>query len=272
MTYLNRAIEIAKDRGYFDYSEVVSLIHRIPDWLRRLETEAGINEFELRRDVKVPEALREFYANQQLVCFLQATLDSEVFLETYQQYPVDDLPSVVEWQDQHHLVFGFHGHSGMVATVRIGTPDPIIVVGFEDDESSADADERVFSQYVQSWVEGYEATLNSYVQRYKSFALDRDRKNQMCSVAWIRNMPGIGNRINEIDQIVLRRDGTLDRDTQCGDIVRIMVGYYAGEAATVVEIEEAARRASVVLRGSGQPIDRMWIPLDDLQITLMNSE
>src|SRR5262245_29829319 len=105
MRYLQRALDLADARGYLRYPEVLAAPDRVPDWFRALGTAAGIAEFEAHRGFRVPAAVRELYSCLSLACFLEATIDGEVFLTDLATMIVGDPPSVVNWSAGPHLVF-----------------------------------------------------------------------------------------------------------------------------------------------------------------------
>src|SRR5262245_15281475 len=97
MRYLQRALDLAEARGYLRYPEVLALRTQVPDWFRDLGTDAGVVEYEARRGFRVPPALRELYGCPLLACFLEATIDGEVFLTDLATIIDGDLPPIVTW-------------------------------------------------------------------------------------------------------------------------------------------------------------------------------
>src|SRR5947207_1165275 len=72
-------------------------------------------------------------ASPTLACFLEAALDSEVFLTDLAGMVEGDPPPVVTWSSGPHLVFAFHNHSGLVWATEFGPDDPRVFGGFDDD-------------------------------------------------------------------------------------------------------------------------------------------
>ncbi len=140
MQYLQRVYDLAEGRGYFRFPEVLALQDRIPDWFRALGTAAGLAEFEARRGVQVPAALREFYGCFPLACFLEAAMDGEVFLADLATIIRCELPPLVTWSSEQYLVFSFHGHSGTVCAVQLGSDDPRVFWGSDADSEPYEDD------------------------------------------------------------------------------------------------------------------------------------
>jgi hypothetical protein len=133
MKYLQRAYDLAEARGYFHYPEVVAMLAQVPSWFARLGTNQGGVEFEAHYGVALPMAMREFYACPLLACFLETTMDGEVFLNDLASFGAIEMPPVVEWSGRSHLVFSFHGHSGAMYAALLGDDDPPVFCGFNGD-------------------------------------------------------------------------------------------------------------------------------------------
>ncbi|WP_147443277.1 hypothetical protein [Corallococcus sp. AB011P] len=160
MKYLQRALAVAEERGYFNAPELLRLQEEVPEWLRALAHEDGLAKLEARIGLPVPGALREYYACPQLACFLEASMDGEVFLKD--PYVADgEPPQVVNWWGRPHLAIAFHGHSGMICAVRLGEEDPLVFWGFEDEPYE---DKRgpplSFSEWVFRHVDNHKARLD----------------------------------------------------------------------------------------------------------------
>jgi hypothetical protein len=199
MRYLQRAHDLADSRGYLRDPKVVALRDRVPDWFRVLATDTGLAEFESRRGFRVPAALREFYACPLLACFLEATMDGEVFLTDLATMTEGDLPPVVTWVGEPHLVFAFHSHSGMVFAAKLDADDPLVFCGFEDEPEPVADEERppeTFSAWVFSAVDGHEARLDYWQGVYEECRDSPLKAQRLGGVEWIRELPGMAQRLD----------------------------------------------------------------------------
>jgi hypothetical protein len=169
----------------------------VPEWFRDLGTEPGLARFEARRGIRVPAALREFYACPLLACFLEPAIDGEVFLTDLAALIDTDPPPVVTWSAGPHLVFSFHGHSGMVLAARLGQDDPLVFCGFDDDPEplAEDRPPRTFSEWLFGVVDGYEATLDRWQAVYEKCRADPAEARRLGGVEWIRDLPGMARRL-----------------------------------------------------------------------------
>jgi hypothetical protein len=202
MQYLQRAYDLAEARGYLRYPAVLVLQDRVPDWFRALGTAAGLAEFEARRGVQVPAALREFYGCLPLACFLEATIDGEVFLTDLATMIACDPPPLVAWSSGPHLVFAFHGHSGMVAAVELGSDDPRVFWGFDGEPEPYQDDDRPpvsFSEWVFGVVDGYEGQLDFWQEVYQKCQANPAEARRLGGVEWIRQMAGMIERLNRAE-------------------------------------------------------------------------
>jgi hypothetical protein len=198
MRYLQRALDLAEARGYLRYPEVIALHNRVPDWFRALGTDAGVAEFEARRGFRVTAAVRELYACPPLACFLEATIDGEVFLADLATMIDGDLPSVVTWSAGPHLVFSFHNHSGMVFATQLVADDPPVFCGFDGDPEPIREEERppkTFSEWVFTAVDGHAARLDYWQGVYEDCQANPAEALRIGGVEWIRSMPGMARRL-----------------------------------------------------------------------------
>jgi hypothetical protein len=198
MRYLQRALDLAQARGYLRYPEVLALSNRVPDWFRALGTAAGVAEFETRRGFRVPAAVRELYSCPPLACFLQATIDGEVFLADLATLIGCDLPPVATWSAGPHLVFAFHNHSGMVFTAQLGVDDPHVFCGFDRDPEPIVEEGRppeTFSGWVFAAVDSHEVRLDHWQGVYEKCQANPAEAVRIGGVEWIRDMPGMSQRL-----------------------------------------------------------------------------
>ena len=175
MRCLQPALDLAEARGYTAYPEVLALRSRIPEWFCGLGNEVGVSEIENRREIRIPAAIREFYSCPFLACFVEATIDGEVFLTDFSVMNDVDLPPIVNWSSGPHLVFSFHNHSGMVFAAQMGTNDPPTFCGFDDDPDPIVDEERpveLFSAWVFSAVDRHEARLDYWQSVYEKCRAD----------------------------------------------------------------------------------------------------
>ena len=199
MQYLQRAYDLAEARGYLCDPEVLALHEHVPDWFRALGTAAGLAEFETRRGVQVPAALREFYGCRLLACFLEAAIDGEVFLADLATRIDGNPPLLVTWSSGPHLIFAFHGHSGMACAAELGSDDPRVFWGFDGEpEPYQDQDRPAvsFSEWVLAAVGGHEAKLDFWREVYRKCQADPAEARRLGSVEWIRQMPGMAQRLD----------------------------------------------------------------------------
>jgi hypothetical protein len=200
MRYLQRALDLAEARGYLNYPEVLALHDHVPDWLHALGTNAGVTEFEARRGFRVPAAVRELYGCPPLACFLEATIDGEVFLTDLSTLIDGDLPPVVTWFGGPHLVFAFHNHSGMVFASQFGADDPLTFPGFDYDPEPIVYGERppdIFSEWVFRAVDGYESLLDYWQGVYERRQANSAETARLGGAEWIRSMPGMAQRLDD---------------------------------------------------------------------------
>jgi hypothetical protein len=158
MRYLQRALDLAEARGYLRYPEVLALHNQVPDWFRALGSDAGVADFEARHGFRVPAAMRELYGCPPLACFLEATIDGEVFLADLATMIDHPPPPVITWSAAAHLVFAFHNHSGMVFAAQLGADDPPVFCGFDGDPEPIAEEGRppgTFSEWVFAAVDGH---------------------------------------------------------------------------------------------------------------------
>lgn len=198
MRYLQRAYNLAEARGYFRFPEVLSLESKVPEWFVALGSDAGCAAFEARQGFRVPKAMREFYQCLPLACFLEATIDGEVFLTNLAALIVDELPPIVYWSTGPHLVFSFHNHSGMMLAARSGMDDPLTFCGFEDEQQPLGSEEsppEIFSTMMFNAVDVHEARLDYWQGVYERRHADPAELARLGNVEWIRSMPGMAQRL-----------------------------------------------------------------------------
>jgi hypothetical protein len=192
MEYLARARDAAEARGYLSCPEVLALQRRVPAWFQALGTDSGAAEFEARRAIKLPAALREFYRCTPLACFIEAAADGEVFLNALGEIDGPDLPPVIAWPTGPHIVFSFHNHSGAVLAAELGQDDPRVFAGFDDEPtpfSEEDWPTRSFSDLIFGVVEGHEAMLDHWQGVY-------EKRQPELGVEWVRGLPGMAARLD----------------------------------------------------------------------------
>jgi hypothetical protein len=189
MNYLKDAVELAQSRNYLQYAEVQSLLNEVPDWFRSLGTENGLLQFEAKYQKQVPVALQEFYKCLPLACFLEKTIDGNVF---FGELDNEDLPLIVNWSSVDHLAFAFHGHSGSVCAAGFDNDNPLVRWGFEDEEKNFDdaSEEMTFSQWIFLCVDGYEKKLQYWFNFYQN-------SNSKSNLQWIKKMPGMIEKFGE---------------------------------------------------------------------------
>jgi hypothetical protein len=202
MQFLQRAWDLAEVRGYFRYPEVLALQDHVPNWFRALGTAPGLAEFEARRGIQVPGALREFYRCTPLACFLEAAIDGEVFLAHLATLIGSDPPPLVTWSSGPHLVFAFHSHSGMVCAAKLGSDDPRVFWGFDSDTKPCEDDGRPplpFSEWVFGVVDGHEGLLDYWQEVYLKCQADPAEARRLGGVEWIRQLPGMAQRLDQAE-------------------------------------------------------------------------
>jgi hypothetical protein len=198
MQKLQPAHDLAETRGYLRYPQVVALQDRVPKWFRFLGSSAGLADFEARRGLRVPAALQEFYACTQLACFLEASIDGEVFLNDLVMITGTEPPPLVTWSARPHLVFAFHGHSGSVCAAEMCSEDPRVFWGFDGDPEPIMDETRpppVFSEWVFGIVDSYESVLDYWLSVYLKCQTDPAEARRLGGVAWVRDMPGMTERL-----------------------------------------------------------------------------
>ena len=99
------ANELALARAHVAFPAVIELERRIPEWLIRLSTDAGVREFEAKHGLEMPSALRHYYKSTRLICLLQAAWSVDVFLEDMDN---NDPPGLEYWNRKPHLVIGYY--------------------------------------------------------------------------------------------------------------------------------------------------------------------
>lgn len=193
---MQRAFDLAEHLGYFRYPEVVKLWDSVPGWLRELGSDVGIAAFESRLGIRVPEAMREFYASPDLACFLDAT-GCAVFLNSLAMLSDEEMPPIVHWSAVPHLVFSFHNRSSAMFGARLGEDDPLTYCGF-DDEQDPMSDEgqplKLFSDWVLKWIAGHGARLDYWEESYKSVLSNPAELARLGRGDWILDMPGMAQR------------------------------------------------------------------------------
>jgi hypothetical protein len=194
MEYLSRAYRLAEERDYLRYPEVIALEKEVPDWFQRLGNPAGIADFEARRGVRLPAALREFYGCIPLASVIEACFDGEVFLRNMDD---SDPPPLVNWTTSRHLVFSFHCHSGMVAAASLNGEDPPVASGFEQEPEPINKATVTFSAWMFQVVDGYEKVLDYWQGVYEKCAADPTEARRLGGVEWIRHMVGMSGRLGK---------------------------------------------------------------------------
>jgi hypothetical protein len=212
MQYLQRAYDLAESRGYFRYPEVLALQDQVPNWFRALGTQVGLSEFENKHNLEVPRALREFYECHPLACFLAATIDGEVFLVDLARLIGIDLPPVIDWLSEKHIVVAFHSHSGDVCAVQTGLDDPHLRWGGPTDPEPYEDDAALpasFSEMVYCAVNNYEQILDHWEAAYKKCQSNPAELRRLGGLAWVPRMPGMIERLKTIDENRPRLEGDL---------------------------------------------------------------
>ena len=129
MQYLQRVYDLAEFRGYFRFPEVLALQDRIPDWFRATRHCRRACRIGGRARRSSTSRTTEFYGCFPLACFSEAAMDGEVFLADLATIIRCELPPLVTWSSEQYLVFSFHGHSGTVCAVQLGSDDPRVFWG-----------------------------------------------------------------------------------------------------------------------------------------------
>lgn len=196
MKYLSRARDAAEALGYLNSPEVRALRDRVPTWLQALGTDAGVAEFEARRAIRLPAALREFYGCTPLACFIEAAFkfDTEVFLDDLASIDGPDMPPVIVWSTVPHLVLSFCSASGTVLAAELGQDDPRVFSGFDDEpEPVSEEDDRSlsFSDLILGIVMRHEAKLDYWQGVY-----EKGRAGSI--IDWVRGMPGMTARLGRV--------------------------------------------------------------------------
>jgi hypothetical protein len=203
MQSLQGARDLAEARGYLCCPEVLALQDRAPGWFRALGSEAGLADFEARRGIRVPAALREFYGCLPLACFLEASIDGEVFLADLATLTDAAPPPLVTWSAGPHLVFAFPGHSGMICAAELGADDPRVFWGFDGDPEPYQNDDQPpvsFSEWVFGVVDRHEDQLDYWQAVYLKCQADPDEARRLGGVEWIRSLPGMAGRLRRPDR------------------------------------------------------------------------
>jgi hypothetical protein len=201
MRYLQRAIDLAEARGYLRYPKVLARQQQAPDWFRALASDSGVAAFETRHGFRIPVALRELYGSPPLASFLEEPIDAEVFLTDLAKLTGTDMPPIVTWSAEPHLVFAFHNHSGMVCAVPVGGDDPYVLCGIDGDPDPYTEEGRPpvrFSEWVFGAVDGYEAQLEYWQGVYEKCKADPAEARRLGGVEWIRGIPGMAPRLDRV--------------------------------------------------------------------------
>ncbi len=133
-----------------------------------------------------------------LACFLEATIDGEVFLTDLATMIKGNPPPVVTWSARPYLVFAFHNHSGLVFAAQLGADDPLALCGFDGDPEPIVDGERppeVFSAWVFGAVDNHEARLDYWQSVHQKCQANPTEAVRIGGVEWIRSMPGMAQRL-----------------------------------------------------------------------------
>lgn len=155
--------------------------------------------FEANHRIKIPGAMREFYNVLHLACLLEGgAIDGEVFLTDLDNL-YGDPPPVLRWQSGLHIVFAFHGHSGLVCAATLGIEDPPVYWGSDVGPISDPRPSLTFSEWVFSAVERYEETMDFWQDQYRRHGGE-----------WIRKKVGMGKRLGGTQSSIPLTDSSVD--------------------------------------------------------------
>jgi hypothetical protein len=198
MKYLKDSIELAESLGYFKYPEVLAQINKVPKWFKILGTNDGVKNFENKFGSSMPIALQEFYRCLPLACFLELTIDGNVF---FKELADEELPLVVNWSSTNYLAFAFHGHSGSICAANLsGEENPLVFWGYNDEsEHYQDVKRKVtFSDWIFSFVNVWEKELSSNLELIKECKTNPEReKRLMISLDYYRHLPGMADLLKK---------------------------------------------------------------------------
>ena len=200
MKYLQDSYNLAEARGYLKYPELLKVKDKMPNWLLSLGTDTGLADFKDKFELSVPPSLQEFYSCLPLVCFLEMTIDGNVFLVEFDEET--ELPLVVNWLGTKHLAFACHGHSGSVCAARLETDeqnDPLVFWGFDDEDEPFEDDRPsiTFSEWIFNCVNGYDTRLEYWLNFYKDCKSNPAKERRLGSAEWVRKMPGMAEKLKK---------------------------------------------------------------------------
>jgi hypothetical protein len=124
---------------------VAELLSNLPEWFRRMGTDDGISAVEQRCGASIPASLRLFYQFPAIGCWLRARHDTDIFLETY---PPLELPAIVNWNHQPHLVLAEFPHSQVICAVGLNSDNPQIRWGYDGQPNPFDAAPCDFAEWL----------------------------------------------------------------------------------------------------------------------------
>ena len=110
------ANQLAIARAHIVFPRVLELERRVPEWLLRLATEAGVTDFQNKHGLALPAEVQQYYKSIRLICFLQEAWDVDVFLEDMQSH---DLPEVRCLGGTPYVVIGYFAHSDTVCGTQL---------------------------------------------------------------------------------------------------------------------------------------------------------